>query len=164
MKKYENMMEAFVEEELQVIKDSLGCCTCEQCLNDIAAYALNQLPPRYVVTSIGGAISKADTMRIQHLTDVRGGRHPAGRPSLCHRGGGSAVRFPRRFVRQASPRAGGPPPGSAAGIPAELIRSISPAKAAASCAAWALREARTRSSLATTAKPLPLTPAPAASA
>ena len=71
MKKYENMMDAFVEEELQVIKDSLGCCTCEQCLNDIAAYALNQLPPRYVVTSIGGAISKADTMRIQHLTDVR---------------------------------------------------------------------------------------------
>lgn len=71
MKKYENMMEAFVENELQVMGDSLECCTCEQCLNDIAAYALNHLPPRYVVTQAGGAISKADTMRIQHLTDVR---------------------------------------------------------------------------------------------
>lgn len=71
MKKFVNMMEAFVEEELEAMKDGLGCCTCEQCLNDIAAYALNQLPPRYVVTTAGEAISKADTMRIQHLTDVR---------------------------------------------------------------------------------------------
>ena len=71
MKKYENMMEAFVEGELQVMRSSLGCCTCEQCLNDVAAHALNPLPPRYVVTPAGGAISKADTMRIQHLTDVR---------------------------------------------------------------------------------------------
>lgn len=37
----------------------------------MAAHALNQLPPRYVVSHMGGAISKADTMRIQHLTDVR---------------------------------------------------------------------------------------------
>ena len=36
-----------------------------------SAHALNQLPPRYVVSHMGGAISKADTMRIQHLTDVR---------------------------------------------------------------------------------------------
>lgn len=71
MKKYENMMEAVVEGELLAMGDSLGCCTCEQCRNDIAAYALNHLPPRYVVTHEGGAISKADAMRIQHLTDVR---------------------------------------------------------------------------------------------
>lgn len=71
MKQYENMMESFVEEVLDLMGDSLGCCMCEQCRNDIAARALNQLPPRYIVTPIGGAISKADTMRIQHLTDVR---------------------------------------------------------------------------------------------
>lgn len=71
MKKYENMMETIVEEELKAMGPGLDCCMCEQCRNDIAAWALNQLPPRYVVTRAGGAISKADTMRIQHLTDVR---------------------------------------------------------------------------------------------
>ena len=58
MKRYENMMEGFVEEVLDIMGDSLGCCMCEQCRNDVAAH-------------MGGAISKADTMRIQHLTDVR---------------------------------------------------------------------------------------------
>lgn len=71
MKRYENVMEALVEEELDILGDSLGCCLCEQCRNDVAAHALNQLPPRYVVTSSGSVISKADSMRIQHLTDVR---------------------------------------------------------------------------------------------
>ena len=71
MKRYENMMEAFVEEVLEKIEPELGCCTCEQCRSDIIAWALNQLPPKYVATQAGGAISKADTLRIQHLTDVR---------------------------------------------------------------------------------------------
>ena len=62
MKRYENMMEGFVEEVLDIMGDSLGCCLCEQCRSDIAAL---------VVSHMGGAISKADTMRIQHLTDVR---------------------------------------------------------------------------------------------
>lgn len=71
MKTYENMMEAIVEEALDTLEGSLDCCMCEQCRNDIAAYALNHLPCRYVVTKSGGIISKADTMRTQHLTDVR---------------------------------------------------------------------------------------------
>lgn len=71
MRKYENMMESIVEEELDIMAPELECCTCEQCRNDMAAWALNQLPPKYVVTQAGSAISKADTMRIQHLTDVR---------------------------------------------------------------------------------------------
>ena len=71
MKKYWNMMEAMVDEALDAMLPDLDCCTCEQCRNDIAAWALNQLPTRYVVTSTGGVISKADTMRIQHMTDIR---------------------------------------------------------------------------------------------
>lgn len=71
MKTYENMMEAIVEDALDDMVNILDCCTCEQCRNDIAAYALNHLPCRYVVTKSGGIISKADTMRTQHLTDVR---------------------------------------------------------------------------------------------
>ena len=71
MKRYENMMESFVEEVLDKIEPELDCCTCEQCRSDIIAWALNHLPPKYVATQAGGAISKADTLRIQHLTDVR---------------------------------------------------------------------------------------------
>ena len=71
MRRYENMMEAMVEETLNVMAEDLNCCTCEQCRSDIAAYALNHLPPRYVATRAGGAISRADSLRIQHLTDVR---------------------------------------------------------------------------------------------
>ena len=31
----------------------------------------NHVPSRYVVTKSGGIISKADSLRTQHLTDVR---------------------------------------------------------------------------------------------
>ena len=55
MRKYENIMEAIVEEELAVMAPELECCTCEQCRNDMAAWALNQLPPKYVVTQAGSA-------------------------------------------------------------------------------------------------------------
>lgn len=34
-------------------KKNLGICTCESCLEDIAAAALNRLPPRYAVTEKG---------------------------------------------------------------------------------------------------------------
>ena len=67
MKMYQNIMETIVEE----LKDSLDCCTCAQCRSDMIAFALNQLPTRYVATSAGGTISKADSLRIQHMTDIR---------------------------------------------------------------------------------------------
>jgi len=71
LKQYENVMETIVEEAWDKVGPELDCCQCEQCRNDIIAWALNQLPPRYVATHSGKAISKADTLRIQHLTDVR---------------------------------------------------------------------------------------------
>ena len=71
LKLYVNMMETICEEMLKELEPELDCCLCEQCRNDIIACALNNLPCRYVVTQAGGSISKADAMRIQHLTDVR---------------------------------------------------------------------------------------------
>ncbi|MBD5160698.1 MAG: late competence development ComFB family protein [Oscillibacter sp.] len=71
MKMYQNMMETMVEDTLDIVLPELDCCTCEFCRNDMVAYALNHLPPRYVVTQSGSVISKADTMRIQHMTDIR---------------------------------------------------------------------------------------------
>jgi competence protein ComFB len=71
MKMYQNIMENIVEEQFDILNDTLGCCTCQQCRSDIIAFALNQLPSRYVATSAGSTISKADSLRIQHMTDVR---------------------------------------------------------------------------------------------
>ena len=67
---YQNVMEQLVEEQFERMADSLGCCLCEECRSDIIAYALNQLPPKYVVTSTGGIYSKTYVLRSQHLTDI----------------------------------------------------------------------------------------------
>lgn len=71
MKLYHNAMEDLVEELFDEMKSEFECCTCEQCRADIIAYGLNQLPGKYVVTKAGGAISKADSLRFQHITDIR---------------------------------------------------------------------------------------------
>jgi len=45
-------------------------CTCEQCINDIKAIALNDLKPRYVATETGSVLSKANMFTVQFDTDV----------------------------------------------------------------------------------------------
>ena len=50
MAEYKNMMENLVEDEYGRAASSLGCSTCDICRSDIIAYALNLLPPKYVVT------------------------------------------------------------------------------------------------------------------
>lgn len=68
---YHNAMETLVEEAFDKISDKLDCCTCELCRNDIIAYALNQLKPKYVVTEQGAMYSKANsTMKVQPGADI----------------------------------------------------------------------------------------------
>lgn len=65
-----NMMEILVREKLAETIDNYGCCKCDKCQMDILSYALNQLPPRYVATPIGGVFAKAEQLSIQHGADV----------------------------------------------------------------------------------------------
>ncbi len=67
---YKNVMEDIVESKMNQMLESLGCCTCEQCRNDIIAYALNHLPPKYVVTAQGEVYSKLYTLSVQHDADI----------------------------------------------------------------------------------------------
>lgn len=67
---YRNIMEEIVENKMQQMQPTLGCCTCERCRSDIVAYALNQLPPKYVATAKGEVYSKVYTLSIQHDADV----------------------------------------------------------------------------------------------
>lgn len=46
-------METIVVRKLDDIWDTIDCCKCEKCRNDIIALALNQLAPKYVVTREG---------------------------------------------------------------------------------------------------------------
>lgn len=67
----QNIMEIVVEEKYVELKDQLGVCVCEQCASDIMAYALNQLPPRYVVSQVGAVAMKVRSLTNQNRADVK---------------------------------------------------------------------------------------------
>lgn len=51
-------------------KRELSICTCQRCLDDIVALALNYLPPHYVATEKGAIITKVDFQKIGGRTEV----------------------------------------------------------------------------------------------
>ena len=67
---YKNVMETLVEETYDKVGSSLDCCNCYRCRDDIIAYALNQLPPKYVATPQGVIYSKTYSLGIQHNADI----------------------------------------------------------------------------------------------
>ncbi len=67
-----NMMEEAVLQVIDETLDKKHTCDCAQCRMDIAALALNKLPPRYVVTSKGASYGKTDLLELQKYIDVVG--------------------------------------------------------------------------------------------
>ncbi len=67
-----NLMEDAVLQLIDETMDKKSTCSCEQCRMDIAAIALNKLPPRYVVTSKGASYGKADLLELQRYIDIVG--------------------------------------------------------------------------------------------
>ena len=65
-----NYMEDIVEDNLDSVLRSAGCCACEACRLDVKAWALNQLKPVYVVSEKGGMFAKLNEMTLQFNTDV----------------------------------------------------------------------------------------------
>lgn len=53
-----NLTEDIVISKLDVLMDRLDCCKCDLCRLDIASYALNRLPSKYVATTQGELLSK----------------------------------------------------------------------------------------------------------
>lgn len=53
-----------------VMKDMEGVCNCKKCKLDIAAIALNNLPPKYVVSDKGYAYGKANNLTVQFTADI----------------------------------------------------------------------------------------------
>ena len=65
-----NLTETIVLKKLDELYDSLNCCNCEQCRLDIASYALNRLPAKYVVSTQGELMSRLDALDTQFDTTV----------------------------------------------------------------------------------------------
>lgn len=66
-----NYMEEVVERNLDTIMAKFpSCCKCEECRRDIAALALNNLPPRYISSFKGDIFARVNEMEVQHLVEV----------------------------------------------------------------------------------------------
>ena len=70
MSSLSNYMEDIViKMEDDILKD-INVCMCDKCKLDIAAIALNDLPPKYTVTEKGVLYSKINALRQQFEVDI----------------------------------------------------------------------------------------------
>lgn len=62
-----NLMEQLVADRLDSAFDKFKCCRCDKCRRDVAAYALNLLPPHYVVAEpdeLPGLLAQCSTKEV----------------------------------------------------------------------------------------------------
>ena len=60
-----NMMEQAVDFKLLELMKKSGMCTCEQCYADVRTLVLNRLPPKYVLTAVGKAMTEYELLTPQ---------------------------------------------------------------------------------------------------
>lgn len=70
MKNLHNYMEDLVLMRIPLIAKQFDCCTCDTCKNDIAAIALNNLPPQYFRTNKGRSLLKVNTLNQQFDANI----------------------------------------------------------------------------------------------
>ena len=67
---YVNVMQVLVEEKAERYMRMFGLCCCERCQVDVKAYALNHLPPKYVVMSQGERVPKLTVYESRSSSDI----------------------------------------------------------------------------------------------
>ncbi len=65
-----NIAEKLVEAKVLEMMERLEMCSCSRCFHDVMALALNDLPPKYVVTRKGELMALAYTYESQKTIDV----------------------------------------------------------------------------------------------
>lgn len=65
-----NIMEKIVEEKLDLQLQSRECCKCSDCHQDMLAYALNIIPPKYVNSAKGELFGRIDSSKLQNAVDI----------------------------------------------------------------------------------------------
>jgi len=70
--KLKNYMEDAIRSTLDELleKRTTDVCKCSRCRLDMIAYALNHLPPKYVVTDKGHTFTRVAEMQQQFGTDI----------------------------------------------------------------------------------------------
>ena len=70
--KLKNYMEDAVKNVLDELleKRTKDVCKCSRCRLDLVAYALNHLPPKYVVTDKGHTFTRVAEMQQQFSADI----------------------------------------------------------------------------------------------
>ena len=68
---FKNYMEEVVDSTMdEILARDEDICKCERCLMDIKALALNNLPPKYVVTDKGYVYTKVNELVSQFKADI----------------------------------------------------------------------------------------------
>lgn len=65
-----NYMEEVVLNLIDSVLNDIDMCKCDLCVKDIAALALNNLPPKYIATEKGELYSKVNSLKSQFEVDV----------------------------------------------------------------------------------------------
>ncbi len=63
-----NVMEELVDNKIQEMLPDTDCCSCDKCLDDARALALNKLAPKYVSTSRGEVLSRLNSEKEKQYT------------------------------------------------------------------------------------------------
>ena len=67
---YINVMQILVEEKADEYMKMFGICCCDKCRVDVRAYALNHLPPKYVVLSENERVPRLTVYESRFASDV----------------------------------------------------------------------------------------------
>ena len=67
---YINVMQVLVEEKAPKYVKMFGLCSCERCMEDVKAYTLNHLPPKYVVLEQGDLIPRLTVYEGKLSSDI----------------------------------------------------------------------------------------------
>jgi len=67
---YVNIMQILVEEKADEYMKMFGICCCDVCRMDVRAYALNHLPPKYVVMSRNERIPRLTVYENRFASDI----------------------------------------------------------------------------------------------
>ena len=65
-----NIMEEIVEAKLDIFLSQVDMCKCDMCRADVLAFALNKLPPKYVVSTSGDVFGRMQTTTTQMLAEI----------------------------------------------------------------------------------------------
>ena len=70
MPEISNYMESCVLDKIDDLIMKTNCCSCDLCRYDVLAIALNNLPPKYVVTNMGHLYTKLNMLQRQFDVDI----------------------------------------------------------------------------------------------